>query len=104
MLRALLQEAGRLRQAGRLPSDWVDVLECCEKWRSSTHPVAWGMLEDFALQDLAEPGGSDGDQETFEDGAWQHGGDVEFDREEMSHAQHEVEKVSTTEGIARMTI
>ena len=68
MLRALLREAGRLREAGQLPRDWVDVVERCDKWRFSTHPAAWGLIEDFALQDLAEPGDGDGDQGDLEDG------------------------------------
>ena len=68
MLRALLREAGRLRDAGQLPSDWVDAVERCDKWRYSTHPVAWEMIEDFALQDLAGPGDSDADQGGLESG------------------------------------
>ena len=111
MLRALLRAAGRLREAGRLPSDWVDVVERCDKWRFSTHPSAWGMIEDFALQDLAGPGDSDGDHGSREDGdelddceTGFADGEPGVDHDVIRGVQAEAGEGWTTVGIARMTL
>ena len=79
MLCALLQEARRLLEEGQLRDkdpDWLpeNVLERCDKWKSFTHPGAWQMLVNFALQvqpneGFAESGGSDI--------LWQHDSDGE---------------------------
>ncbi len=77
VLRALLQEAGRLREAGRLPSEWVHVVGCCEEWRDSTHPAAWDMIEDFDLQASMWDLGEGSEEERGEEAGWAAGEEEE---------------------------
>ena len=40
-----------------MPDDWAyGAQERCAKWRDSTHPAAWGLIEDFEGQfELDQP-------------------------------------------------
>ncbi len=63
VLSALLQKAGELRKAKKLPSDWVDVKGRCEAWLDATHSKAWERIQLFDIEDCDEDGGEKSDGE-----------------------------------------